>query len=60
MATSEEVKSYQKIHDCSLHEAKTAIMRSEFCDELRSDNTISDITDTLIRILDFEFGGYSH
>lgn len=59
MATAEDVKKYRSEADCSLREAEKVLYRREFCKELRTDNTISDMADTLIRILNFEFGqGY--
>jgi hypothetical protein len=56
--TAEKVKEYRIINKCSIFDAKKAVYRKEFCKELRSDETIESLAGTLIRILDFEFGGY--
>ena len=42
-----------------IEESERFFTRKEFCKELRNDETVSDIADTLIRILNFEFGGYN-
>ena len=55
----EEITEYRKTNQCSMYDAKKAIYRKEFCKELRTDKTIDELADTLIRILEFEFGGYN-
>lgn len=58
MTLSEEIKRYRKENNCSLQEAEKAIRRIKFCEKLRESKNIQDIVDTLINILDYEFGGY--
>ena len=59
MPTSEEIREYQEQHGLGLNEAEKLLTREMFCEELRTDKTVDDIADTLIRILNFEFGnGY--
>jgi len=58
MNKTEEIKRYQKNMGCSLQEAQRHVYREKFCEELRSDQCVGDLADTLIRILNFEFGGY--
>lgn len=59
MVTSEELRKYRAEHHCSLQYAEKLLIRSNLCKELRSGRTINDIKNALMRILDFEFGGYN-
>ena len=56
MPTTEEIKDVREFRNVSLGRAVQILTRREFCQELRTDETISDVVDTLIRILEFEFG----
>lgn len=56
MVTAKDIKKYREDNNCSLGEARKVLLRRDFCRELRSDKTIFDISDTLIRILNLEFG----
>ena len=56
MITVTDIKKYTENNGCSLKEAQKILSRRDFCQELRSGETISDIGDTLIRILNLEFG----
>jgi len=59
VVTAKRIQEYQEEQKGSLKEAKTILYRNAFCNELRTDTTVSDMADTLIRILEFEFGdGY--
>ena len=55
MPTVNDLKKYVDKNSCSLEEANKVLRRREFCHELRTDNNLSELADTLIRILDFEF-----
>lgn len=55
MITAEDVKKYRNKNNCSLMEAKEVLCRRKFCKELRAANSVSDLADTLIRALNFEF-----
>lgn len=54
--TAKDAKKYQE----QLYEANRVLTRETLCTELRNDETVQDLADTLIRILKFEFGeGYT-
>jgi len=57
--TSKDIREYSEYHQCSLKDAEKILKRNSFCKELRTDKTISDLADTIIRILDHEFGDYN-
>lgn len=58
MITSKDIKKYREEHGVSLMDASKALHRKKLTKELRSDRTVSDLADTLLRILNFEFNGY--
>lgn len=56
--TATDIVEFAEYTGCSKIAAKKVLIRRDFCDILRSSDCVSDIADTLILILDFEFGGY--
>ena len=55
---AEELRAYATDHGCTLNEAHRALTKKYFCEILRSDESISDSADSVIQILNYEFGGY--
>jgi len=56
MATDEEIREVMEFRAVPLYRAAQILKRRELCTELRHDETLNDATDTLIRILQYEFG----
>ena len=58
MIASKDIKKYREEHGVSLMEASKVLHRKNLAKELRADRTVSDLADTLLKILNFEFNGY--
>lgn len=56
---AEKIREYRDLHGCSLENAKKVITRQLFCEEIRSCKSIGALAQTLIEILNFEFGDYN-
>ena len=58
--TAEEIKAYREKHGCSLQEAHRVLKRLDLFKDMEHSRTLESLKETLIEILNFEFGGYSN
>ncbi len=59
MISIKEIKDFAEENECSDIIAKQVLVRQRFCNELKADKSIEDLANTLIKILDYEFGEYN-
>ena len=54
----EKVQNYRNENQCSIFEARTAVLRDEQRKSIEEAETLEELKEAILYTLDFEFGGY--